>query len=162
MPFKNPEDTKSYQRDYHKRRRERNRREYIEKRGGCCEDCFCTISLQFHHRDPETKFTHRIFNYSKERIEIELSKCDLLCITCHRKAHKKINKEKRIRLLDAIIDAVAMVVQYQEAGKVEKDEFSIIGELDWVTELHSLCEKAKAKKKVVLTKDSSGRSLVCG
>ena len=41
--------------------------------------------LHFHHRDPSTK----LFNigkgvaYSPQRVQEEIDKCDLLCITCH-------------------------------------------------------------------------------
>lgn len=42
--------------------------------------------LELHHRDPKAKEASvgNMKNYSKERIEAELAKCDLLCANCHR------------------------------------------------------------------------------
>lgn len=56
-----------------------------------CTDCgasFATCCMDFDHRVGETKhynlgsmFAH---HYSRELIEFELSKCDLVCANCHR------------------------------------------------------------------------------
>lgn len=78
---------REYQREWVRKRRQ----EYIDKRGGACELCGCTVDLQFHHTDPTIKLTHRIFSYSREKIEKELATCMLLCRTpCHRKEQKKL------------------------------------------------------------------------
>ena len=41
--------------------------------------------LHFHHRDPSTKIfgISSALNYSPQRIQEEIDKCDLLCISCH-------------------------------------------------------------------------------
>lgn len=56
-----------------------------------CSDCnksFDTCCMDFDHRDATEKkynvasmFAH---HYSRELIEIEISKCDLVCANCHR------------------------------------------------------------------------------
>lgn len=61
-----------------------NRREhYIALFGGKCCKCGSTESLQFDHIDRTQKISHRIFSYSHESIQLELSKCQLLCSKCH-------------------------------------------------------------------------------
>lgn len=46
-------------------------------------------AMDLHHRDPsEKEYTpSKMRNYSRESIEKELSKCDLLCSNCHREIH---------------------------------------------------------------------------
>ena len=46
--------------------------------------------LDFHHRDPATKFNRisdMINNSSKSKILTEIQKCDCLCANCHRILH---------------------------------------------------------------------------
>lgn len=84
--WKDQDRKREYQRNWVRKRRQY----YIDQRGGACERCGCTVDLEFHHTQPEIKVTHRIFSYSKERIEKELSTCKLLCRTpCHRKIEQK-------------------------------------------------------------------------
>jgi hypothetical protein len=85
---------------YHKRLRQREwvasrRRDYIIRRGGCCENCESTLNLEFHHRNPEEKITHKIFSRTAVFIEAELAKCELLCRSCHRKS--SVHKHKPMR-----------------------------------------------------------------
>lgn len=91
MGWKDQDKKRVYQRSW-----VRNRRKYyIELRGGACERCGCTVDLEFHHTNPEIKVTHRIFSYSKEKIEKELSTCILLCrIPCHRIEQAKLKERK--------------------------------------------------------------------
>lgn len=59
----------------------------IRRLGGKCAQCGSTKDLQFDHRDPATKMD-TIANLSELRswrFEIELLKCQLLCIECHKK-----------------------------------------------------------------------------
>jgi hypothetical protein len=80
----------------------RNKRVYLEIKGAdCCEVCGYKEyigSLNFHHINPEEKEfcigkinTTRLSDI-KEKIEIELNKCKVLCRNCHRKEH--FNNEK--------------------------------------------------------------------
>ena len=60
------------------------------KRCLLCEETH-PACLEFHHRNSSTKFTEVStmvqHGYSKENIENEISKCDLICSNCHRKLH---------------------------------------------------------------------------
>lgn len=67
---------------------------FINKLGGCCSKCGYKHNiavLEFHHRNPKEKefwVDARAFsNYSLEKLEKELEKCDLLCANCHREHH---------------------------------------------------------------------------
>jgi hypothetical protein len=63
----------------------------IELKGAPCDDCSCSFDaccMDFDHRDGTTKsynvgsmFAH---HYSRELIEAEIAKCDLVCANCHR------------------------------------------------------------------------------
>lgn len=79
-------DRKEYQRTWVANRRSK----YIGE-NGCCV-CGSKDRLQFHHREPAKKVSHRIFSWAKERIEEELEKCDLLCFKCHKKEHTLLGK----------------------------------------------------------------------
>ena len=64
------------------------------KRGGKCEHCGYNANLsalEFHHKNPEEKEFQvdiRAFsNYSLEKLEAELDKCELLCSNCHKEHH---------------------------------------------------------------------------
>lgn len=47
-------------------------------------------ALEFHHRDPRTKeFGIGALISSKQRLNIELAKCDLVCANCHRARHER-------------------------------------------------------------------------
>jgi hypothetical protein len=53
--------------------------------------------LDFHHRDPHTKsfkIAHG-FHYEGSRVVAEMKKCDVLCKTCHRRAHKGPGKGRQ-------------------------------------------------------------------
>lgn len=39
-----------------------------------------------HHKDPTKKVSHRIWSWSKQRRELELKKCVVLCGECHKEA----------------------------------------------------------------------------
>ncbi len=48
--------------------------------------------LDFHHRNPKEKEIEiakaYVLGWSVQRLEIEVSKCDILCANCHRKHHR--------------------------------------------------------------------------
>lgn len=53
--------------------------------------------LEFHHRDPALKekaVTTMMYN-SREKIEAEIAKCDVLCANCHRILHYEERAKKR-------------------------------------------------------------------
>src|ERR1700752_1314606 len=101
--WKDQDKKRAYQREWVRKRRE----EYIARRGGACEKCGCTVDLEFHHTKPLVKVTHRIFSYSRKRIEKELSTCLLLCrIPCHKNEQKKVKhafKRRRRQNRDSVI-----------------------------------------------------------
>lgn len=46
--------------------------------------------LDFHHRDPQEKefsISYAVRSLSKEKLQKEIEKCDVLCSNCHRKLH---------------------------------------------------------------------------
>ena len=62
------------------------------KVGRGCDRCgyaTCGAALQWHHRDTETKVAQVswMLSYSKERLDAEMAKCDLLCANCHHEMH---------------------------------------------------------------------------
>lgn len=61
----------------------------------CGEDHPAT--LDWHHEDPNTKEVNIAtvirLGWSKKRIEVEISKCIVLCANCHRKLHASLRVE---------------------------------------------------------------------
>lgn len=80
VPYRNPEDQREYQRAWVAARRLK----YINLHGGKCSRCESDRGLEFDHIDRTLKLDHRIWSWSVQRIEDELSKCQLLCCDCHR------------------------------------------------------------------------------
>jgi len=54
-----------------------------------CSSCGSSDRLEIHHPDPEKKISHRVWSWSKQRRDKELSKCIVLCEICHKKETKK-------------------------------------------------------------------------
>jgi 5-methylcytosine-specific restriction endonuclease McrA len=81
VPYRDPEAQRAYQREWCRRRRA----EFLA--GRSCAQCGATEDLEFHHVDPETKLSHRIWSWSKARIRAELAKCVVLCDPCHNDLH---------------------------------------------------------------------------
>jgi hypothetical protein len=78
MPFKDPEQNRKYQNE----RIIRARLEWLSTHGPCVK-CGSWNNLNVDHIDPKLKVSHRIWSWSKERREIELAKCQVLCEPCH-------------------------------------------------------------------------------
>ena len=88
-----------YMKEYMKKRYH-TRREYgIKKLGGCCSNCGSVDSLEFDHIDPTTKkYTiAKAWTFSSKRFEEELTKCQLLCRSCHQKKSLKDAGQKDAR-----------------------------------------------------------------
>jgi hypothetical protein len=64
------------------------------RRGNACERCGETLALHWHHLDPATKAFSlaRAAWYSLRLIRLELAKCDLLCVACHKAAHVRLRE----------------------------------------------------------------------
>lgn len=63
---------------------------FINKKGGCCENCGYKqnmAGLVFHHIDPDTKEFEldgrTLANTTMKKLEAEAAKCKLLCQLCH-------------------------------------------------------------------------------
>jgi 5-methylcytosine-specific restriction endonuclease McrA len=73
--------------DYKKAWVERTRLWAKELFGNHCAECSATGNLEFDHKDPDSKeFNISVGiakGYSKERLQAELAKCQLLCEACH-------------------------------------------------------------------------------
>ncbi len=80
MPYKDPERQRQFQREAVARRRA----EYTKP----CARCGSTDNIQMHHKDKTTKVSHRIWSWSRKKIEIELAKCEWLCRKCHQDEHR--------------------------------------------------------------------------
>ena len=70
--------------------RKRYQREWVAKRraewfseNGPSKHCGSTEALEIHHLDPKQKESHSIFSWSKDRRDVELAKCIVLCHICH-------------------------------------------------------------------------------
>jgi hypothetical protein len=66
---------------------QRHRRELWVIENGPCQLCASWENLEVDHRDPDDKFSHRIWSYSEEKRLAELAKCRVLCRECHVKRH---------------------------------------------------------------------------
>lgn len=79
MPYKNKEQHSAYQ----FARMNALRLKWLEENGPCSY-CGSEEDLEVDHKNPKTKVSHRIWSWSAKRREEELSKCQVLCKTCHK------------------------------------------------------------------------------
>lgn len=82
MAWKEIETKRKYQREWCARRRF----EFFKDKK--CIKCNSKENLELDHVDPSKKVTHRIWSFSLERREAEVSKCQILCVLCHREKSK--------------------------------------------------------------------------
>ena len=54
---------------------------YLE--GRPCAECGAFNDLELDHIDPGSKIHHNIWSWSKQRRDLELQKCQILCADCH-------------------------------------------------------------------------------
>jgi 5-methylcytosine-specific restriction endonuclease McrA len=76
---------KDYIARYNLARYNKRKAEAIEILGGACVICGSTDNLQFDHLNPGTKefSLGKLWSTNQENFLLELSKCQLLCFTCH-------------------------------------------------------------------------------
>lgn len=60
---------------------------------GPCHFCGSTENIELHHIDPDTKVSHKIWSWRKERLEAELEKCIGICKECHDKFHGLLKRK---------------------------------------------------------------------
>ena len=79
MPYKDPNQQREFNRVWIAKRR-------IEwlLANGLCTKCGSWDDLNIDHIDPKLKISHKVWSWSKERREIELAKCQVLCNPCHK------------------------------------------------------------------------------
>lgn len=77
---------KAYLKEYLPKYRKQRKGEAIIRLGGKCVRCGVTENLDFDHIDRTTKILPmgRLWTRSNEEIEVELTKCQLLCKPCHK------------------------------------------------------------------------------
>lgn len=87
MSRKNKEEYNAYMKEYVKERYHQLRNQAILDKGGRCQICGSDSKLEFDHIDPNTKkmTIAKIWSFSEEMRNLELSKCQLLCNECHKK-----------------------------------------------------------------------------
>ncbi len=84
------DDYNQYLRDHMRNKYNNRRARAIEKLGGICSICGTTDNLEFDHRDPKTKtisITKALYR-KNEILQLELEKCQLLCLIHHREKSK--------------------------------------------------------------------------
>ena len=68
-------------RELQRLKKAKRRSEWFE--GKRCFKCGSSDNLELDHIDPVIKVSHRIWSWSEEKRENELSKCQCLCKECH-------------------------------------------------------------------------------
>jgi 5-methylcytosine-specific restriction endonuclease McrA len=91
---------RQYLREYQRRWVAARRRQFFSNK--VCACCGATYtgagSLELDHTDPRLKVDHKIWSWSVERQDIELTKCQVLCKSCHR-AKTSLENQRRKRLV---------------------------------------------------------------
>jgi hypothetical protein len=59
-----------------------------------CEWCGAHDNLELHHLDPSNKIANAIWSWTKEKRDIEIAKCIVLCRFCHRNYHYDLSRTK--------------------------------------------------------------------
>lgn len=78
MPYKDKNKKREYDRQWMQARRQA----WFAVNGPCVK-CGTWENLELDHKDPSTKITHNVWSWAEERREIELAKCQVLCVACH-------------------------------------------------------------------------------
>ena len=63
-----------------------------------CKECKSPHVLELHHIDPDQKVSHRIWSWSETRRNTEISKCEILCESCHMEKTIKYCKDRALAL----------------------------------------------------------------
>ena len=88
---RNKDTYNSYMKDYMRMRYARLRLETIKAMGGKCVQCGSVDDLQIDHKDPATKEfpVSKFWSLSRQKLQKELNKCQLLCEKCHAEKTRK-------------------------------------------------------------------------
>ena len=77
MPYKDKEEQRAYQLKWALARRAAY---FADK---VCAKCEAKEELELDHVNPENKVSHRVWTWSKHKRELEITKCQVLCKSCH-------------------------------------------------------------------------------
>lgn len=95
-----------YLREYQRRWMAKRRAEFFA--GKSCARCGSTRDLELDHIDWRSKWTHNIWSFRKIKRESELSKCQVLCRSCHKiKSGAEASEIKRKASDEAMVAALA-------------------------------------------------------
>jgi hypothetical protein len=72
---------KSKQREYQRQWIAKRRSDFFADK--YCVTCSSRDRLELDHIDPSIKVDHRIWSWSQQRREAEITKCQVLCYDCH-------------------------------------------------------------------------------
>ena len=103
MAISDPQKRREYMRVYQPKWLAARRESWF--RGRACVNCGSKENLQVDHIDPKTKVSSNIWSWSRERLELELKKCQALCENCH---HAKTGQENR-----TVVHGTAGMYQHQ-------------------------------------------------
>lgn len=78
MPYKSREKQREFNRKWVAKRRA----EFFKDK--VCIKCGSSENLELDHVDRSTKVTNHIWSWCKEKREIEIKKCQVLCHPCHK------------------------------------------------------------------------------
>lgn len=96
IPSRTPEYRSLYNKQRNKKLFEERRASLIALLGGRCVICESTKDLQFDHKDPSQKKFKVACSLGRSMTALleEASKCQLLCVECHRKKTSRERWEK--------------------------------------------------------------------
>ena len=94
---KTPEEQKAYQAGWMA-----GRRSMWFRLNGPCVQCGSDKNLELDHINPEDKVTHNVWSFSKDKMEEELSKCQVLCNSCHKRKTAAYNRTLVLKDKEAI------------------------------------------------------------
>lgn len=80
MPYADPDKQREYGRLWRAKRHD----DWFAENGPCI-DCGSWDDLQIDHLDPKQKVSHKVWSWTKVRMDEELTKCVVRCSPCHRK-----------------------------------------------------------------------------
>lgn len=79
MPYKD----RDKQREFQRNRVKQVRAEWLAIHGPCVS-CGSSADLQVDHKEPDLKVSHRVWSWAPARRAVELAKCQVLCLACHK------------------------------------------------------------------------------
>lgn len=79
MPYADIKDQRRWQRE-----RNASIRTAWLRANGPCRRCGSWEDLHVDHVDPGLKVSHKVWSWSPERRAVELRKCQVLCVDCHK------------------------------------------------------------------------------